>query len=93
MYERIYIVKHNDSITVYYNKKMCFATDAKEWDLSADEASKNISANSYQDFEVTENLWATSVAFSMVNGSKRFITLGCALNEDDRTMTVETLMI
>lgn len=64
----------DESITVYYNGKMCFDDDAKKWTGLSDIKSVTLSAGQTKQVTVNENFFATAVAFSYVNGGKRLVT-------------------
>lgn len=62
------------SITVYYNEKMCFSDDAKNWTGLNDVVSVTISANSSKTVNISENWFATSIAISYITDGYRIIS-------------------
>lgn len=83
----------NTEITVEYNAKMCFKNDAKNWTGLNDQKFIVVKARDYENVVVSENILATSVAFSWVNKGRRMITYGYKLDKNDYTMIVEYSLI
>lgn len=69
----------SESITVYYNAKMCFDDDAKKWTGLNDVKSVTIGANQTKQVSISENFFATTVAFSYINSGERLITYANSL--------------
>lgn len=69
----------SESITVYYNAKMCFDDDAKKWTGLNDVKSVTIGANQTKQVNISENFFATAVAFSYINSGERLITYANSL--------------
>ncbi len=62
-------------VTLIYNEKLCFASDAYNWKLKNLNSSIKISNNSYTtNVLVSGNLFATTAAMSYVPNGKRYIT-------------------
>ena len=72
----------NHNITVYYNCKMCFENDAKNWtSIGNNERSVVITpTQKYADIQISENWFATHITISYVVGSTRHITYANELN-------------
>lgn len=87
----IYNSTSNDKLC-YYNKKMCFDNDAIKWQNLNDVETITVPKNSYKCVEITENWWATSIAFSFLKtdstGQTRFITYANSLNSSAKRMSV-----
>lgn len=62
-YIRIYNFR-NFNVTAYYNSKMCFSEDAKNWQNLTDINSISIAAYSFEDIYISENFLATTIACS-----------------------------
>lgn len=69
----------SESITVYYNARMCFDDDAKKWTGLNDVKSVTIGANQTKQVNISENFFATTVAFSYINSGERLITYANSL--------------
>lgn len=78
----------SETVTVYYNTKMCFENDAKNWSGLSNVSSFTLSPNTYSRVEISTNLFATCCAFSQVVGSDRYITYCKNLNSDAARMTI-----
>lgn len=72
----------NHNITVYYNCKMCFENDAKNWTaVGSNERSVVITPyQQYADIQISENWFATHITISYISGSTRYITYANELN-------------
>lgn len=78
----------SQSTIVYYNTKMCYDDDAKEWKNLKDVSSFSLSSGASKTVTVSENWFATTIAFSYVNTSgTRVITYANSLGTDG-TMAV-----
>lgn len=64
----------NQTVTAYYNKKMCNYDDAKNWTGLKDVASINIPAKSSREVIISENWFATSIAISYNYNGNRLIS-------------------
>ena len=65
-----------------YNTKMCFEDDAKNWTGLNDPGEvETISAYGSKSVDVSENWFATCVAFSFQRNGKRYITYAYDLNK------------
>ena len=79
---------NSTSITVYYNSKMCFFDDAKNWTGLNDVKEITIDANSDAYVNITENWFATSIAASIMHGSKRLVTYADGLNSSNKSLNL-----
>lgn len=71
----------NHDITVHYNCKMCFESDAKNWTaLGNNERIVVVEPHKYEDIQISENWFATHITLSYVSGSTRYITYANELN-------------
>lgn len=78
----------DESITFYYNTKMCNLSDAQNWTNLNDIRSKSLNSNAYVDVTINQNYFANSIAFSYMNGDARYISYGSNLSKVDYSMTV-----
>lgn len=79
----------SSSATLYYNTKLAFYNDAKNWTNSlSDTTSVSISANSYTMVYITTNIFATTAAFSRVVNGKRYVTYCDGINNSTLRMRV-----
>ncbi len=76
---------YND-ITVYYNSKMCYTADAKDWQKLKDVNEIIVGARSSVSVNIYQNLSATSVATSFLSDGYRFVTYGTELSKVDFTI-------
>ncbi|MCD8286826.1 MAG: hypothetical protein LUD50_06355 [Clostridia bacterium] len=84
----------SDSITVDYNTKMCFASDAAAWSGLKNLDSVTLNPNRSVVVYISTNFFATSVAFSTVNSyNQRCITYGYNLSKASTTMSVSKNII
>lgn len=69
-------IKNDTGITqsIYYNKKMCFENDAKNWANLRDVDQIIIPNGRYQDVAISENLFANSITTSYIKNNHRIIT-------------------
>ena len=68
------------SITIYYNTKMCFENDAKNWENLNDVSSVTLLANSSVNVYISTNWFATSIAICYINSNGyRLITYADSL--------------
>ena len=74
-------------ITAYYNTKMCFKSDAKEWDGLDDEASVSIGALADCEVTISENFFATCIVASCIVSGYRLITYADNLDSSDCSLT------
>lgn len=82
------------SVSLEYNAKMCFEGDALEWNLADVKNDRTISAYGSETIPVSENFFATCVAFSYKRNGKRYITYAYDLNKFiSSIMTVKTAII
>lgn len=83
------------SVELEYNKKMCFENDAKSWTGLSDPGEKEtISAYGSTSVKVSENWFATTIAFSYKRNNKRYITYAYDLNKViPSIMTIKTNII
>lgn len=61
-------------LTIYYNSKMCFKDDAQKWINLSNVISIVVSANSSAIVQISENVFATSIAVSYISNGYRLIT-------------------
>lgn len=64
----------NSSITLYYNTKLAFEGDARNWTGLKDITSKTINAGSSTIVNVSKNVLADTATFSHIKNGKRYIT-------------------
>ena len=64
----------NSAITLYYNTKLAFEGDARNWTGLKDITSKTINANSSTVVYVSKNVLADTATFSHVKNGRRYIT-------------------
>lgn len=70
--------------TVYYNSKMCFENDAKNWSGLSDVKSVYIPANTYVTVYISTNVFATCITTSYINSNGvRVISYANGLNTSD----------
>ena len=67
--------------TIYYNSKMCFEGDAKNWDNLTDVSVLKIGNGANKNIQISENGMATSIGFCYINGNTRHIYYGTALSK------------
>ena len=81
-------------IEVFYNKKMCYADEAKKWDLNKlkDISSVIVPGNGYKVVDIQENWFATHIALSYIADGHRLITYANNLNADG-TITITNVAI
>lgn len=78
------------TVTVYYNKKMCYLSDAQNWTGLNDVASFTLTSGSSNTITISENWFATSITVSYVTSSGvRMITYANELNTN-KTMNIMT---
>lgn len=71
----------NYNITVYYNSKMCYENDAKNWtSLGNNELNVLVEPYETEDIQISENWFATHIAISYISGNTRYITYASELN-------------
>lgn len=80
-------------MTFEYNTKMCFKGDAQMWSGLNNIEEKDVAANSTVCVNIKENLFATSIVFSHVENSKRYITYAYSLDKESKTMKIEYCII
>lgn len=66
-------------IVVYYNAKMCFADDAKNWKNLNDVKSVKVPKGDVRHVLISTNYFATTVVFSYISNSKRLVTYADSL--------------
>lgn len=67
----------------FYNSTMCYDNDAKHWsNLANVRAIVSISPYGYQNVEISENWFATTIVASFFKGSHRIITYANSLNQN-----------
>lgn len=80
-----HVTVHNPnsySVSLEYNTKMCFEDDAKNWTGLNDPGEvETISAYGSTSVDVSENWFATCIAFSFQRNGKRYITYAYDLNK------------
>ena len=78
------------AVTVYYNKKMCYLSDAQNWTGLNDVASFTLTSGSSKTITISENWFATSITVSYVTSSGvRMITYANNLDAN-KTMNIMT---
>ena len=71
----------NANIKIFYNPKMCFEGDAKNWKgLPSNVPSVTISSYSYVDIQISENWFATHISISYLANNMRYVTYATELN-------------
>lgn len=70
----------SEYLTVYYNSKMCFYEDAKNWTGLADIQKIKIPSKEQRTVEISENWFANSITVSFVVEKSRVITYADDLN-------------
>ncbi len=84
----------NKAITFYYNKKMCFTNDAKNWSGLKDwtNTATTIQPHSYVDIKISENGTADAIGVSWVETSSntRYISYANSLNWSSNTLSYKT---
>lgn len=73
---------------VYYNSKMAFKDDAKNWSGLSDIKSVYIASGSYTTVTITENWFATDIAISVIIGGNRYVTYAHNLESTYYTMSI-----
>lgn len=61
---------------VYYNSKMCFANDAKNWTNLSNIVSLYFASGETKEVQIQENLFANAIVCSYMCNNKRVITYG-----------------
>lgn len=85
----IYVENNSDEdITFYYNTMMCFSGDAEKWESLRNIKVGRLLVGQGKYVTIYENWFATSVAFSWIDGDERLITYGDNLDADDLTLSV-----
>lgn len=67
-------------LTVYYNRKMCFYNDAKNWSGLSDIEKIGIAAGYSAQVQISENWWATAISTSYLKDGKRIVTYADGLS-------------
>lgn len=70
----------DSAVDVVYNTKMCNGNDAKNWEGLVNIETFNLVAHGSKTVTVSENVFATHIAFSYIEGSTRYITYSDQLN-------------
>lgn len=79
---RILVTNQNNyTITVKYNKKMCFAKDAENWSGLRDIKEVTVSANSAIDLLIDTNFFASTVVFGYIPNGTNQVLLVTYANE------------
>lgn len=85
----IYVENNSDkTIRFYYNTRMCYKDDAAYWTHLYDVESDTLNSGEGRYVTIYENGFATSVAFSWIDGNRRLITYADNLDENSNTFTV-----
>lgn len=71
----------DSSVTVFYNSKMCYFSDAQNWTGLKDIRYDTLPANSTKIYTISENTSSTSIALSYIKNDVRYITYADKLNE------------
>lgn len=71
--------------TVYYNSKMAFEDDARDWTGLNDEESIYLASGAYTTVTITENWFATDIAISVIIDGERYVTYAHNLTTDPYT--------
>lgn len=77
----------NESVLLKYNRKMCNLNDAQNWTNLNDVRTQTLPANSTTSVSISENFFATSIAFSYASFGCRYITAANNLNKNNLSMT------
>ncbi len=80
-------------VTAYYNSKMCFYGDAENWTGLADVKDVQIAPYDDEYVEISENWFATSIAVSILHGSKRLVTFADNLDINNKTLSLHQNLI
>ena len=70
----------NKSVTVYYNKKMCYYGDGQNWTGLTDINYYVLPSKSFITLMITENYCATSIAVSYIRNDIRYVTYAYGLS-------------
>lgn len=70
----------DSSVTVFYNSKMCYFSDAQNWTGLKDIQYDTLPANSTKIYTISENTSSTSIALSYIKNDVRYITYADNLN-------------
>ncbi len=76
--------KTGSSRTFFYNTKLCFEGDAKNWDGLRVIKYLKLSNNSSTEISISQNGTAGTIAISYIQGSTRYIFYAYGLNTDGR---------
>lgn len=72
--------------TVYYNSKMAFEDDARDWSTDlVDVKSIYLASGAYTTVTITENWFATDIAISVIIDGERYVTYAHNLKTDPYT--------
>lgn len=74
--------------TVYYNSKMAFEDDARNWSGLSDIKSVYLASGACTTVTITENWFATDIAVSVIVGGARYVTYAHNLESTNYTMSI-----
>lgn len=77
----------DDYIKFYYNSKMCYFNDAKNWLNLNDVSYASLGGKSSLVVQIKENWFATSIAISYIKDNTRYITYANNLNSNGTLTT------
>lgn len=81
------------TVTVEYNSKMCFLSDAENWTGLADIKTISLNNGSMTRINIYKNFMANAVAISYVNSGMRYITYGTELRTGSYLMATYKVRI
>lgn len=81
---------NSESLTVQYNRKMCFLQDAKNWTGLKHVETITINKYSQKTVTINQNALANSIAVSYIKGNYRYVTYGTDLYKIDLTLNTAT---
>ncbi len=90
-YIKVYNFSSN-TITIYYNQKLCFNSDARNWQNLNHIQTTTISPYTYTTIGVQENGLGTTAAVSYIKDGKRIISYAYQLNTDGTMIVSETYL-
>lgn len=90
----IKVINNTDiDIPFEYNSKMCFKNDAQKWSGLNDVVDDKVLANNSTEIYISENLFATSIVVSWTHNTHRYISYAYNLDNKDKTLKIQYIVI
>lgn len=74
---------------VYYNSKMCFENDARDWIGLKNEKDIEVADGTSETINIKENWFATDIAISVIVNNNRYVTYAHNLSNKDNIFTMD----